>query len=151
MFEAVHQPLISVPRLGQVFTSLGKNAALGLGMFALRVLVVVTVWYELAALHDPVVDIIPPPPLNLVVRGSPRAELVLFIMKQTGVQSVGPSPGSDGPLPGSTKNVAWVSNDVKLSIDGAGQYSLEHGRVRGKVCQQQLALPARCSALSCWS
>ena len=125
MFEAVHQPLISVPRLGQVFTSLGKNAALGLGMFALRVLVVVTVWYELAELHDPVVDIIPPPPLHLVVRGSPRAELVLFIMQEAGVQGVGAGPGRDGPLSRSTEDVTRVTDHVKLSIDRAGQHRLQ--------------------------
>ena len=60
------------------------------------------------------------------MRGSSCSQLVFFIMKQTGVQSVGPSPGSDGPLSGSSENVTWVSNHVKLSIDGAGQHSLEH-------------------------
>ena len=81
---------------------------------------VVAVREEFAKFHYPVVDIIPPPPLHLIMRGSPCAELVLFIMQQTGVQSVGASSGGDGPLAGSTQDVTWVSNHVKLSIDRAG-------------------------------
>ena len=94
-------------------------------MLALGVLVVVAVREEFAKFHYPVVDIIPPPPLHFVMGGSPCSELVLFIMKQTGVQSVGTRPGSDGPLSGPTQNVTWVSNHVKLSIDRAGENSLE--------------------------
>ena len=98
-------------------------------MFALRVLVIVAVREEFAELHNPVVDIIPPPPLHFIMRGSSCSQLVLFIMKQTGVQSVGTRPGSDGPLACSTENVTWVSNHVKLSIDRAGQDSLEQGEL----------------------
>ena len=142
---------MGVPGLGQIFTRLGQNAALRLGMLALRVLVIVAVREEFAEFHNPVVDIISPPPLHLIMSGSPCSQLVLFIMKQTGVQSVGSSPGSDGPLTGSSENVAGVSNDVELSIDGTGQHSLEHGGVSEEDCQQLQALPERCSALSCWS
>ena len=86
---------------------------------------IVAVREKFAQLHDPVVDIIPPSPLHFIMRGSPCSQLVLFIMKQTGVQSVGTRPGRDGPLACSTEDVTWVSNDVELSIDRAGQHSLE--------------------------
>ena len=102
-------------------------------MLALRVLVIVAVREEFAEFHNPVVDIISPPPLHFIMRGSPSSQLVLFIMKQTGVQRVGPSPGGDGPLAGSTQNVTWVSNHVELSIDGAGQYGLQHRESVGAV------------------
>ena len=84
-----------------------------------------TLGQQLAELHDPVVDIIPPPPLHLVVRGSPRAELVLFIMQEAGVQGVGAGPGRDGPLSRSPEDVPRVTDHVKLSIDRAGQHRLQ--------------------------
>ena len=87
---------------------------------------VVTVREEFAEFHYPVVDIIPPPPLHLIMRGSPCSEFVLFVVKQAGVQSVGTRPGSDGPLSGAAQNVTWVSNHVELPIDRTGQHSLQH-------------------------
>ena len=102
-------------------------------MFALRVLVVVAVRKKFAEFHNPVVDIISPPPLHFIVRGSPCSQLVLFIMKQTGVQSVGAGPGRDGSLTGPTQHVTWVSNHVELSIDGAGQHGLQHRESVGAV------------------
>ena len=72
MLKAVSQPLVDVAHVRQVLASLGQDPAFGLTLLSLapgsaRVTGVAAVRKEFAELHNPVVDVVSPPPLHLVV------------------------------------------------------------------------------------
>jgi len=85
VLEAVRQPLVNVPHVRQELAGLGQDPALGLALLPLtpssaRVSGVAAVRKEFAELHNPVVDVVSPPPLYFIVSRPPRPYLVLLVI-----------------------------------------------------------------------